>query len=71
MVRGVNNNNLFTYSSKLMAATDDAFRVIIARGRARSQAMTEALANNKGKIDSEDFSRSTRNSINQLLMLTW
>ena len=58
MVRGVNNNNLFTYSSKLMAATDDAFRVIIARGRARSQAMTEALANNKGKIDQKTLAEA-------------
>jgi len=49
-VRGINNHNLFTYSSKLMAATDDAFKVIIARGRARSKAMTAALDNNNGKI---------------------
>ena len=35
VARGMNNSNLLTYSTKLMAATDDAFRLIMARARAR------------------------------------
>ena len=27
MIRGINNSNLFTYSTKLMAATDDALHL--------------------------------------------
>ena len=29
MARQMNNNNLFTYSTKIMAATDDAFAYIL------------------------------------------
>ena len=58
MVRGINDSNLFTYSSKLMAATDDAFKVLIARGRARSQAMAEALENSGGKVTQEALEES-------------
>ena len=29
MIRGINNNNLFTYSTKIMAATDDAFTFLL------------------------------------------
>ena len=58
MVRGINDSNLFTYSSKLMMATDDAFKVIIARGRARSQAMAEALENSGGKVTKEALNES-------------
>jgi hypothetical protein len=43
MSRSLNNNSLLTYSTKLMAATDDAWRVILARGRAREKAMRAAL----------------------------
>ena len=43
IARGLNNNNLLTYSTKLMSATDDSFRVIMARARAREQAVRFAL----------------------------
>ena len=66
-VRGMNNNNLFVYSSKLMAATDDAFKVIMARGRARSQAMSEALSANGGKMSKEALSEAQNRFYNQLL----
>jgi len=46
--RALNNNKFFTYSTKLMAATDDAFRVISARARSRELAMREVLSQ-KGK----------------------
>lgn len=67
MVRGINDSNLFTYSSKLMAATDDAFKVIIARGRARSQAMSEALSNSGGKMSKEALAESQEKFYKQLL----
>ena len=67
MVRGINNSNLFTYSSKLMAATDDAFKVIIARGRARSQAMAEALENSGGKVTKEALAESQDRFYGKLL----
>ena len=43
MARSANNNNLLTYSTKLMAATDDAFTMILARARAKEKAMLKAL----------------------------
>jgi hypothetical protein len=39
MVRGLNNNNLLTYSTKIMAATDDTFGYLMARARSREKAM--------------------------------
>ena len=45
VAKNINNNNLFTYSTKLMQATDDTFRVLMARGQARQMAMMEAMKN--------------------------
>ena len=43
--------NLFTYSTKLMAATDDVFTMILARMRAKERAMNAAFdARNANKI---------------------
>ena len=39
MIRGINNSNLFTYSTKLMAATDDAFTFLLGRAKMREKAM--------------------------------
>ena len=47
IARGLNNSNLLTYSTKLMASTDDAFGFIMARARARQKAMRTALENQK------------------------
>ena len=41
--RAWNNNNILTYSTKLMAATDDSFRYIIGRMKAREKAMRKIL----------------------------
>ena len=41
--RAWNNNNILTYSTKLMAATDDSFRYIIGRMKAREKAMRKVL----------------------------
>ncbi len=41
--RAMNMSNLFTYSTKLMAATDDAFAYILGRAKMREKAMRSAL----------------------------
>ena len=43
MIRGINNNNLFTYSTKIMAATDDAFTFLLGRAKMRERAMRRVL----------------------------
>jgi len=42
MVRGLNDSSLLTYSTKIMASTDDAFALIIGRARAREKAFLKA-----------------------------
>ena len=43
MARQMNNNNLLTYSTKLMAATDDSFGFILGRMKMREKAMRRVL----------------------------
>ncbi len=43
MARELNNNNFLTYSTKIMAATDDTFGYILARAKGREKAMREAM----------------------------
>ena len=43
MARNWNNNSWLTYSTKLMAATDDAFGYILGRAKAREKAMRSVL----------------------------
>ena len=43
MARSLNDNSFLTYSTKVMAATDDSFRYLMARSRARERAMRQAL----------------------------
>lgn len=43
IARGANQSNFLTYSTKLMAATDDAFSMILSRGRARQLALRKAM----------------------------
>ena len=43
LARQANNANLFTYSTKLMAATDDAFAYILGRAKMREKAMRNVL----------------------------
>ncbi len=43
MVRGINNNNMFSYSTKIMAATDDAFTFLLGRAKMREKAMRQVL----------------------------
>ena len=42
MVRGLNDTSLLTYSTKIMAATDDAFGLMVGRARAREKAFMDA-----------------------------
>ena len=41
--RWVNSQTFFTYSTRIMAATDDTFRYIMAKSRSREKALREAL----------------------------
>ena len=43
MIRGINNNNFFSYSTKIMAATDDAFTFLLGRAKMREKAMRRVL----------------------------
>ena len=43
IARQMNNTNLFTYSTKIMAATDDAFGYILGRAKMREKAMRRVL----------------------------
>ena len=43
IARQMNNTNMLTYSTKLMAATDDAFAYIIGRAKMREKAMRRVL----------------------------
>ena len=42
-IRWTNDNKYFTYSTKIMGATDDAFGLILARAKAKEKAMREAM----------------------------
>ena len=43
LARGMNNSNLLTYSTKMMAATDDSFAYILGRAKMREKAMRRVL----------------------------
>ena len=43
MARSMNDSNFLTYSTKLMAATDDAFAYILGRAKMREKAMRRAM----------------------------
>jgi len=57
--RQINNSTLFNYNTKIMAATDDAFRPVMARAHSRRKALYQALQDQKaGKLDSlEDMAK--------------
>ena len=51
MAREMNNNSFLTYSTKLMAATDDSFAYILGRAKMREKALRVAIdAKNKGAL---------------------
>ena len=47
LARAANQNGFLTYSSKLMAATDDAFTLMMARARAKQKAIDIAFSSKK------------------------
>ena len=49
--RSMNNNSFFTYSTKVMAATDDSFAYILGRAKMRERALRSAMdAQSKGAL---------------------
>ena len=51
MARSANDNKFLTYSTKIMAATDDTFGYVLARAKAKEKAMRVAMDQfNKGNI---------------------
>ena len=48
IARSMNNSNFLTYSTKLMAATDDAFAFILGRAKMREKAMRKVLELQEG-----------------------
>ena len=61
--RTLNDNSFFTYSTKLMAATDDAWKVIMARARAKEQATRFILDSKKNGVTfSEVDSRAVQDA---------
>ena len=51
MARNMNNSNFLTYSTKLMAATDDSFAYILGRAKMREKAMRRVLDMQKNGIE--------------------
>ena len=49
IARSANDNKFLTYSTKIMAATDDAFGYILGRGRLRAKAYRKVLAEAGGE----------------------
>ena len=67
MVRGLNDSSLLTYSTKIMASTDDAFALIIGRARAREKAFlaaAEQLPNSNVVNLDEKFFRQSEDYFN-------
>ena len=50
IARAANDNNFLTYSTKIMAATDDAFGYILGRGRLRAKAYRQVLGEAGGEF---------------------
>ena len=68
LVRGMNDSSLLTYSTKIMASTDDAFSLIIGRARAREKAFLKAAENlpNGDFVNfDEKFFRQAEDNFNQ------
>ena len=68
MVRGLNDSSLLTYSTKIMAATDDTFALMIGRARSREKAFLAAADkltdNNFSNLD-QTFFKNQEDIFNQ------
>ena len=69
--RNLNDNKFLTYSTKIMAATDDTFGYVLARARAKEKAVREALENaNPGRttdINPQVLKDAENRFLNQIL----
>ena len=69
--RNLNNNALLTWSPRVMASTDDTFKFIMARARAKEKAVYNALSMKKSgdlyEIKPTDIQSMEQNFYNQLL----
>ena len=73
LARSANQSNFLTYSTKLMAATDDAFSMILARARARERAFNNALSDKAAgsmvEIDQNVMRKYEDNLYSEILIL--
>ena len=69
IARAMNDNRFFTYSTKMMAAVDDSWRVVMARARSREQAVRFVLDNKKNGVilDAADARAAEDGFYNKLL----
>ncbi|GCE65701.1 hypothetical protein OMCYN_01647 [cyanobiont of Ornithocercus magnificus] len=56
LARGLNDNRIFSASSRLMASFDETYAVILGRARAKEKAMRQVLDNKTQKIDRYRYS---------------
>ena len=67
-MRGMNDNKILSWSQKVMASGDDAFKLMIARGAARRNGILEAMDKNPGlRITDEMLSAAEKNTDKFLL----
>ncbi len=70
MARALNDNKFLTYSTKIMAATDDTFGYILQRSRAKEKAVREALeSTSQGKwidINPQSLQQAETRFMNQI-----
>ena len=67
MARQLNDNKFLTYSTKVMAATDDSFTYILQRARAKEKAVREALDASNGGMVTEINPINLRDAENRFL----
>ena len=69
MARAANDNKFLTYSTKVMAATDDAFGYILGRGRLRAKAYRQVLEESGGqygKITPDMVAKAESNFVDKI-----
>jgi hypothetical protein len=69
MARAANDNKFLTYSTKIMAATDDAFGYILGRGRLRAKAYRQVLeeaGGEFGEITPDMVAKAESNFVDQI-----
>ena len=67
LARSLNDNKYLTYSTKIMAATDDTFGYILGRARAKEKAVFEALENSNPGAYTDINARSLKEAEERFL----